>query len=115
MKSLIHSSRPIALGVYSRNAYKTAPQTVNIEAHAFSPNDSFKDRHCLSLVVARLRDIRQARGLSLREVSRRVRVAEELLDMAENGKQVPNSRIFKAWCRALHLSWEQVWGDSLDY
>jgi DNA-binding XRE family transcriptional regulator len=104
MNSVIYSLRPVALAAYSTSREKTN-----------RGSEIYKDRHCLSLVVARLRDIRQARGVSLREVSRRAHVAEDVLDLAESGKRIPSSRTFKAWCRALHLSWDQVWWDSLDY
>jgi len=107
MNPLIHNSGPVALGSIAAAIFRQPAEPV-------APTHPFHDRHCLSLVVSHLREIRQARGVSLREVSRRARVAEEVLDLAENGERIPNVRTFKAWCRALHLSWEQVWMDSLD-
>jgi ribosome-binding protein aMBF1 (putative translation factor) len=113
MNPVIHTPGPVRLATVPIRSHKPATSRFGTGARGSSDNDPFKDLHCLSLVVTRLRDVRQRRGISLREVSRRAHVDEDFIDLAENGRMMPDSRIFKAWCRALNLSWDQVWRDSL--
>jgi DNA-binding XRE family transcriptional regulator len=114
MNPVIHTPGPIALAAAAICGFKPAiPHPAAKPVEALPSNDPFKDVHCLRLVVSHLRTIRETRGVSLREVSRRARVCEEVIDLAENGKLLPSSRIFKSWCRALNLSWDQVWNDSI--
>jgi ribosome-binding protein aMBF1 (putative translation factor) len=113
MNPVIHTPGPVRLAAIPIRSSNPAYAPYSHKSRTISATDPFKDLHCLSLIVTRLRDIRQMRGISLREISRRAQVGEDVIDLAESGKMMPNSRTFKAWCRALNLSWDQIWRDSL--
>lgn len=114
MNPLIHTPGPVALAGAAICGFSPATSPLVGTERLEVSIDPFNDRHCLSRVVSHLRDIRETRGISLREVSRRAHVGEEVIDLAESGKFLPGSRVFRSWCRALNLTWDQVWNESID-
>ncbi|RYD21567.1 MAG: XRE family transcriptional regulator [Verrucomicrobiaceae bacterium] len=74
---------------------------------------TFADTHYLHNVIGCLTEARREKQIGVREVARRARLKEATISKAEQGAVIPRSHEFRAWSRALGLSWEQVWTLSL--
>jgi ribosome-binding protein aMBF1 (putative translation factor) len=73
----------------------------------------FTDSVYLSRVVAHLKQARQLQGLDVQYVAKRAGIRQFVIARAEELGITPPVSQFKAWSKALGLSWNRVWADSL--
>jgi limonene-1,2-epoxide hydrolase len=74
---------------------------------------TYADSFYIQRVISYLKSVRKARKLSQQELARRSGLRVSVIRRAEREGRVPKTREFKAWAKALGLSWEQVWSACL--
>jgi ribosome-binding protein aMBF1 (putative translation factor) len=70
---------------------------------------AFADTNYLRRVIAHLESARKERGMSLGELTQLAGLRRGVISRAERHGVVPTTLEFKAWARALEISWEDVW------
>lgn len=66
------------------------------------------DEEYLRRFVLKLKEEREARGMTLRDLEKVMAVSNGHLSRAERGLSEPGIVILRRWCRALGLSFEEI-------
>ncbi|MEO7098377.1 MAG: hypothetical protein ABI162_03370 [Luteolibacter sp.] len=91
-----------------------APHSLRFTSPSSRPSQAFSDSTYLLNIIAFLKRERNNQALSLDAVTRKARMKKGVIDRAERCGIIPTTRDFKAWCAALGLTWEDVWGETLE-
>lgn len=70
---------------------------------------AFADIHYLRGVISHLESTRKGRGMGVGELTQLAGLRKGTISHAERHGVVPKTMEFKAWAKALELSWEEVW------
>jgi len=103
--------RAVALGSQSHTRLPNSPAQTRFRESRVLPLRS--DHGYILRVISYLKWARKQQGLSLKEVTRRAGIRKGLINRAEREGFIPRTSEFKAWARALDLSWERVWTQAL--
>jgi transcriptional regulator with XRE-family HTH domain len=81
-----------------------------VESGSFGSSDP--DEAYLRRFLTRLKQEREARGLTLRDLEKIMGVSNAHISRAERGLSEPGIVVLRRWCRALGLEFEKICRDA---